>query len=564
LASTDSSAWQGDYWNPIGVALGLFGGTRFTLSQTQPSFRPRDARDPAAYCNQADAAGQTHDGDCHPQFTATLTGLESYAPSLAGVISPSIAFTLTAATPLAPAGTWLQGTSTNYGTDDVTVPDYLFDLNAQPAQSKPLLAVQNPLAMQTNAGSIQTGTVYGGDPNDSDGVPSPMVSIPITVTSQDFGGKAYLRAALTLGPGAAPIDAEIVDPAQFVANPTTGQVVAVDVVPPVDNKPVGQPAIGTCGTDFAAHPFASLPVDQDCNGIADSWEDAHSPQTDALGNVLRDSSGNILHLPIDWDQEPGYDGTTVGDGYSVHDEYRGFHYIQDTVDTADPNNPNGVVQWASTDPVNTQDVFFWDSAIADPLATVGSLDPCTTMTRPLAANCLTTALRSLLATQTVNASGNQFMTFRRVNKFQANAYSLFDASQGVQKLNRNTIGASRGFAVVYTSRPDVPPTDGAWAQCDASPPNLGTLGYAFGSFQNNGQGFVDVNLPQASACAFAGRDSTAPTASYPFDALLPIIVAHETGHVFGLYHLYRAVTYQGSVSSAMSGSPSPTFALLMG
>jgi hypothetical protein len=66
-------------FNPLAVELQLFGGVNLTLTQASGSFRPRDSRDNAAYCAAADPAGQMHDGDCHPQFTAKLTGLESYA-----------------------------------------------------------------------------------------------------------------------------------------------------------------------------------------------------------------------------------------------------------------------------------------------------------------------------------------------------------------------------------------------------------------------------------------------------------------------------------------------------
>jgi hypothetical protein len=518
IASQYSNDWQGEWWNPITVAAGVFGGTRFTLSQTESAFRPRDARDAAAQCGQADpASGRPLDRDCHPQFTATLAGLESYGPILAGAIAPSIAFALTAATPLAAAGTWLQGTSTNYGTDAATDPDYMFEFDAQPAQSKPLLAVQNLLAMQTNPGSIRTGA----DPN---GAPSTTVSMPITVTSQDFGGKAYLRAALTLGPGAAAIDAEIVDP-------ITGK----DVPAPVDNKP-----IGTCGTDFASHPFASLPVDQDCNGVADSWE----------GQYTNPPGG---HLDPMADNEPGYDGTTVGDGYSVHDEYRGFHYIQDTVDTADNDNPTGVVRWTSTDPVNMQDVFFWDSAVGPGPGHGPATGPCNAPANStLQPNCITTALRTLLEPEMVNPQGRQFMRFWRVNALQAHATPSADPSLGVGWLNRNSItmpaaGASilglGGYALVYGSKPEE--LDGV-SDCGASPPSLNGTYAQSNQFANNGESFVNIALPQIAACGYIAQQAPGD-GGYPQGTFLAEVVAHETGHRFGLFHTYRPIVYQGEV-----------------
>jgi hypothetical protein len=244
-------------FNPIAVDL-WFSQGNLALTQTSSTFRPRDARDPAAYCTTADPAGQTHDGDCHPQFTATLTGLETYSgtpteygTALISALSPSIGFALTPATPFAPPGTWLPGTSTNYAganSDSNTVPDYLFDARVQPTTNATTLTVQDALDMVT--APLTVGL-------DASGNPTATPPVAIKVTSQDFGGKAYLRAFVTLAPGVPPVYARVVDP-------TSGQ----NVQAPVDNAGTG----GTCGTDFGNHPFASLPVDQDCNGIADWWE----------------------------------------------------------------------------------------------------------------------------------------------------------------------------------------------------------------------------------------------------------------------------------------------------
>ncbi|MBZ5723594.1 MAG: hypothetical protein LAP87_01220 [Acidobacteriia bacterium] len=112
---------------------------------------------------------------------------------------------------------------------------------------------------------------------------------------------------------------------------------------PPSNNPTTH---GTCGSAYGGflgiggHPFASLPVDQDCNGIADGWE----------GQYTTPPGGHLLPTA---DEEPGYAPTSPkGDGWSVHDEYRGFHYVAD----------NGVTDhWTSTDPVNKFDIFFWDA-----------------------------------------------------------------------------------------------------------------------------------------------------------------------------------------------------------
>jgi hypothetical protein len=486
-------------FSPLSVDLGLYGGTSLKLTQTSSSFRPRDSRDPAAQCS-------TNDGDCHPQFTATLAGLESFVGSLrdydetpVSILSPAIRFTLAPGTvpPSAQgAGPWLAGTSTNYGPDSDADPDYVFEM-----QTAPHLTVQGPLTMQTDPGTIGV---------DGAGIPVATPPISFKVTSRDFGGKAYLRTALTLAPGVPPIYAEIVD--------ANGQ----DVTPPVDNAATK----GTCGTDFTQYPFASLPVDQDCNGIADSWEDANSTQ-------------NGAHLPPDWDQEPGYDGTTKGDGYSVHDEYRGFHYIDDVVNTSDPTYPDGHPRWASTDPLKVQDVFFWDSFVApsggaDPCVAPAYTPPASPQWSTLRPNCVTTAIRGMLAQQT-----SSFMTFRRVSPMQAHSISGTDPTQGVNPLSRNSQYSSAGFALVYGSKPgDIFDL----AQCDASPPQVGTIATS-GGFSNDGT-MINVVLPQVIACAYITRQS--PAVAYAQDTYLQRVVAHETGHKFGLYHIDRFVTYLGT------------------
>ena len=47
--------------------------------------------------------------------------------------------------------------------------------------------------------------------------------------------------------------------------------------------------------------------------------------------------------------------TSVGDGFSVFDEYRGFHTIKDT---------DGSTVWLSTDPTKL-DAFWWDASSED-------------------------------------------------------------------------------------------------------------------------------------------------------------------------------------------------------
>jgi len=67
----------------------VWSDTRFVLTQTPSGFSPRDARDPAADCTTPDAQGETHDGDCHPQFTAEFV-YGPITPLQAGPMPPVI------------------------------------------------------------------------------------------------------------------------------------------------------------------------------------------------------------------------------------------------------------------------------------------------------------------------------------------------------------------------------------------------------------------------------------------------------------------------------------------
>jgi len=163
--STTESGGQVTLGGNLQITASLYSDTRFTLTQSSSAFRPRDARDPAAYCNAADQAGQMHDGDCHPQYTVQFAcntsssgtaGNRMDSPLLlaaAGNWPRSSAFGrrprfglprlpilpfISSAPPcpslaalyqfqLAPQTQWLRGTSTNFGADTATDPDYIFE-----------------------------------------------------------------------------------------------------------------------------------------------------------------------------------------------------------------------------------------------------------------------------------------------------------------------------------------------------------------------------------------------------------------------------------------------------
>lgn len=448
----------------MSIAAGLYADTHFTMNQTPVAMRPLDSRDPAANCTNAP-------GNCNPAYTVQFTcstnsnnamNRISPSPILLASLDEEQSFLALArqgrrgsseqvrprgqvappppcpAPPvqyqflLAPQTQWLVGTSTNFGTDTADVPDYVFT------------ATQNPTLSAPQNGGLSIATAG-------------FVTAPqtVVVTSQDFGGVGQLRATATFQQGGLTFDADIVA---------------------LNGSGVPVPA-GSCGARFLQHPFASIPVDQDCNGIADNWEDQFSTR-------------NGTHLAVDWDQEPGVvnngagvaGNSPMGDGYSVHDEYRGFHYVLD-------DGKKTSVRWISTDPMNKQDVFFWDPS-----------------------NQFTQPLRQILDQQSA------VFVYRRVNAAQAHGVDAKRPLSGANPLNQNSITLAKqaGYAVVYAS--------------DSFGQQASTLGETKQPLGNNGLRIsIDTDAIGAKS-AITG---------FPRATLLAQVVAHETGHRFGQMHPYR-------------------------
>jgi len=457
----------------------LYGGMRLALTQTPREFRPRDSREPAI----ADCGG--HQGDCYPTFTAKLVnGLEgmdlsAWAWANSSALDPAswppqpdlkqvMEFKLEPPNDAnGQPAKWLVGASTNGGDDKEPDPrnprpDYKFDQ----------VGTHNP---------TDTFTPLGGNELSISTVPGAKEAT-LTVASLDYGGVANVRANVV-----------VKDDSSVVGMTVQGGTFDAEIVKSADDQtPVDPPTNAACAAKFSQHQFASLPVDQDCNGIADAWEDAHSKV-------------NGAHLPPEWDQEPGYNGQSPkGDGFSVHDEYRGFHYVEDDGTTK---------RWTDTDPVNVQDVFYWDAVSANACAAAGQ-----------APNCLTTALGKILAPET-----NSFIRFRRVKAKQANARSGISPELGALRFNQYSRYATNdfeAFALVYANY-DL--RDDGGARCDLARPTSGAVADAQ-SFTSDGSA-VRIDFRQIGACAALKQ--------FPAPVYLARTTAHETGHKFGLSHPLR-------------------------
>lgn len=250
---------------------------RFVLQQTNFSFQPRDSQDPISAC-----AAEINTSNCYPTFQTTFMTLDSTLPlNSVGLfeVEPNVKvrFRLKFHKP------HLKGTSSNNGND--LDPDYIINPSQNPLQGEadgqqfgPFL--QTTLAEATQPdGSFMVETapatlLMGTDP-------TPFATLK--VTSRDFGGRARLFAEAVFGaPGN-----------EVVVSAEVGEIIENLLIPA---------EVPACVSDERLR-FATIPIDQDCDDIADSWEAE-------FGGVPS----------ADYDAEPGPGGPHVGDGYTAHDE----------------------------------------------------------------------------------------------------------------------------------------------------------------------------------------------------------------------------------------------------
>ncbi len=266
-----------------------------------------------------------------------------------------------------------------------------------------------------------------------------VTTATVTVTSRDFGGHATLTG--TVDPDGAATSAIV------QGGPEDGQ------------------------------DYTNIPVDRDGNGIADSWEQPYCSQSPAS------CSGTPPGLNPQADNEAvsSVTGTPQGDGLFPQDEYRGFVVLQ---------NGNNVL--VRTDPVRTQDVFYWDDS-----------------------GQFSGALNAMLAPQTAPN-----IAFWQVDADHANPNDEKgqDASRGVGPINFNGSPSSKAYAVVYYD-------DGVLAN--------GTLGTA------DKPGAELVNNGVAIGISLSNIAAQSQQTAFPQSVLLQEVVAHETGHKFGRPHPLR-------------------------
>ena len=434
-------------------SINLYGDASVTLTQTPKSFRPEDARDDPATSGCSRSPGD----NCRPSFKA-----QSNLPGTGNCSDIGIKYDFTLDHPSAIAGqpvtSWLKGSSSNGGTDDVSVPDYIF---------KP----QNDAQLGApDRGGLHVATVASFDGSD----------LTLVVTSHDYGGSAVLRPKATIT-GSCIVGGSV----------TVGFNV-------LDEKSEDVQAPKCADTaQFVKRPFASLPVDQDCNGIADDWENNH-------GGPFPDPKA---------DADPGALGSGTpdaykGDGFAVFDEYRGFHMLDAWANTV----------WHDTDP-RVQDLFYWDP---NGLIQQSPLDPSPNR------------LANIFGVQT-----GGFIALHEVNAKQAHG-DPNDATAPLDPLNSNSpflvSFGPQAFAVVYVKGNLNQPQDaGALGQSCNIRTNGQSPTYP-SCYRNDGQEpiHIDSNRIDRLARKFWKGDPTAYES-----VLLDDVLAHETGHKLGLWHHTR-------------------------
>jgi len=290
------------------------------------------------------------------------------------------------------------------------------------------------------------------------------------VRSRDFGGRARISATVTIG------GVGITTSVQ--ATGETFARIPIDVCG----------ALGCSG-------------DTTANGIADSWEQQY---------------GRYFFKEEDVDHNQNDPTAYSGDGYSAHDEYRGF-FVYDPYQST----------WSHmrTDPLNMKDVFFWD--------TTGG-----TFTQPLF---------NILGRTAVTG---QFISYHPILGFTVEYQDpqRQDINAGTNRYNRNTETTSGGFALVYVNAP-LCGTEQNPTPRTCAPGTSATLGQAGdpskGGFNNNGQG-PPVKLDDT------GIRNCAAALGFPEDVLRAQAVAHETGHKLSRFHYSRGVDYVYTAYNCLS------------
>ncbi|MBN8731350.1 MAG: hypothetical protein J0L64_12465 [Acidobacteria bacterium] len=229
--------------------------------------------------------------------------------------------------------------------------------------------------------------------------------------------------------------------------------------------------------------------------VVEDWEEPTEPEStmerqfarlpfdedeDGMGDGWESEIGGP-NPSADEDGEPG--GGAPGDGLSAHDEYRGFHWLDGTA-----------IKHIRTDAKTKKDVFYWDSS---------------------SDGRYSTALAGLLELRVPDA------VFHPVNAYAARLVTPGDPLSGVHPINNDSLTSPRAYAIVYAE-------DNLSATKELA--NAGMPGKRPDP--------IRIDPSELSAEITLNGNQLTPA------TLRAIIVAHETGHRFALWHYKRWCNHQ--------------------
>jgi hypothetical protein len=274
-----------------------------------------------------------------------------------------------------------------------------------------------------------------------------VTSATAVVRSRDYGGRAKLRASINIG--GVQITARVAGTSQ----------------------PYAQIPIDVCGSGFCGS-------ESYANGIADAWESQYG----RWFTKAEDNDKNVTDPTL-----------YSGDGYSAHDEYRGFFVV----------SAGGSWEHVRTNPIVEKDVFFAEFY-------------------PGFAN----ALYDILGANRYGTSG-EFHNYRRVLGEVIEELTFGNILDGTRPHNRNSETGQGAYALVFINH-----NFGSGGAC-------GTLGDTL----RDDVGFANNGFPVRIDDAAIQACSQTTLFPYPSDVLRAQVIAHEAGHKMSRPHGTRGASF---------------------
>lgn len=252
-----SATWtSGNFFNPIGFQVDIDPTFRFSITNTKNTFVPMDRSD-----NSFGACNGSAELGCTSNHQVSIGGL-----LLGEEMKRKVTFELHYYDGISGDR---PGVSSNKGSaEETTAHDYIFPQGQT--------GFDNP---GSNAREITTSEAVS--------------SATVLVDSRDYGGIGILQAKIE----------------------HDGSWIYAEVDPyDIDYQEV---AVSNCASTSKAGLFAQLPIDRDCNWIADTWEAFYLTAPQSMDRY-EDMEATTQTPPA---------GYVRGDGFGAYDEYRGFHVV---------------------------------------------------------------------------------------------------------------------------------------------------------------------------------------------------------------------------------------------